>query len=149
MLTISGLHHVGIRAFDMDKSRAFWCDVLGLEANPAKTNWLGVKGVDHQFIHLMPAQRVERPSAGSREDERDLANHVALDTGDLRVVVARLLDKGYRPFQSELDASKRKDITSADDPLDFGIGTVFVIDPAGNVVEFVQRDFGIFAKIKA
>ena len=63
--------------------------------------------------------------------------------------MARLLDKGYRPFQSELDASKRKDITSAADPLDFGIGTVFVIDPAGNVVEFVQRDFGIFAKIKA
>lgn len=29
MLTISGLHHVGIRAFDMDGSRAFWCDVLG------------------------------------------------------------------------------------------------------------------------
>ena len=146
MSIIVGPHHTGVRAFDMDESRAFYCGVLGMEANPAKNNWLGVPGVDHQFVHLMPAG-VDRPSASAREDERDGANHVALEARDLHAVVARLLEQGCKLFQTELDFSKRQDVTSADQPLDFGIGTVFVINPAGNVVEFIQRDRGIFATI--
>ena len=146
MSVIVGPHHTGVRTFDVDESRAFYCGVLGLQPNPAKDNWLGVPGVDHQFVHLMPASGVDRPSGSARENARDGADHVALETHDLRAVVARLLEKGCRPFQTELDFSKRRDVTSADQPLDFGIGTVFVIDPAGNVVEFIQRDHGIFAK---
>ena len=147
MSMIVGPHHTGVRAFDMDESRAFYCGVLGMEANPAKDNWLGVPGVDHQFVHLMPAKDVPRPSEGAGEDARDGANHVALETLDLHAVVARLLETGLKPFQTEIDFSKRQDVTAADQPLEFGIGTVFVLDPAGNVVEFIQRDRGIFAKI--
>ena len=147
MSMIVGPHHTGVRAFDMDESRAFYCGVLGMVANPAKNNWLGVPGVDHQFVHLMPANGVDRPSESAREDARDGANHVALETHDLQALAAHLLEQGCKPFQTELDFTKRKDVTSADQSLDFGIGTVFVIDPAGNVVEFIERDRGIFAKI--
>ena len=149
MSMIVGPHHTGVRTFDLDESRAFYCGILGMEANPAKENWLGVPGVDHQFVHLMPAKGVPRPSESARENGRDGADHVALETHDLHAVVARLLETGCKPFQTELDFSKRRDVTSADQPLDFGIGTVFVIDPAGNVVEFIQRDRGVFATTPA
>jgi catechol 2,3-dioxygenase-like lactoylglutathione lyase family enzyme len=33
-----------------------------------------------------------------------------------------------------------------DDPLDFGTGTLFVRDPDGNLVEFLQMRRGIFTE---
>ena len=42
-------------------------------------------------------------------------------------------------------ATKRRELTNASD-LTFGIGTVFITDPEGNVIEFMQADRGIFAK---
>ena len=144
---IKGVHHVGVRTFDMAASKRFWCDVLGFVAHPEKDNWLGVEGSDHRFIHLMPALGASTSSARSSEDARDMANHVALEVADLKVVVVRLLEFGLKPFQAGLDPSERRDLASSE-VLNFGIGTVFVIDPSGNVVEFMQRDFGIFALIK-
>ena len=148
MPEIKGVHHVGVRAFDKEASKQFWCGTLGFVPHPEKDNWLGMEGSDHKFIHLMPADNVSTPSAGADEDARDLAKHVALEVTDLRVVAARLLEAGCKPFQADIDPSKRREIASADELLDFGIGTVFVLDPSGNIVEFIQRDYGIFAKIK-
>ena len=148
MPEIRGVHHVGVRSFDKEASKKFWCDVLGFVPHPEKDNWLGVAGSERKFIHLMPAQAAATPSARSGEDARDLANHVALEVADLKVVVTRLLQAGLKPFQADLDPSTRREIASLDRPLDFGIGTVFVTDPSGNIVEFMQRDFGIFEKIK-
>jgi len=39
---------------------------------------------------------------------------------------------------------KTKPIDSPEAPLDFGIGTLFVYDPDGNLVEFIQLGSGIF-----
>ena len=39
------------------------------------------------------------------------------------------------------------DVTSSNDPLDFGIGTLFVDDPDGNAVEFLQPGRGIDREI--
>jgi hypothetical protein len=58
-----------------------------------------------------------------------------------------LLTHGLRPYQLTVDQARRRDITSADEPLDFGIGTIFVEDPDGNTVEFLQPDRGITAEI--
>ena len=60
-----------------------------------------------------------------------------------------LLAHGFEPFQTGLSAHERKQVTSAQEPLDYGIGTVFVLDPGGNVVEFIQRNRGIFARLPA
>jgi hypothetical protein len=35
-------------------------------------------------------------------------------------------------------------VNSPDDPLDFGVGTLFVRDPDGNLVEFLQLGHGLF-----
>ena len=58
-----------------------------------------------------------------------------------------LLACGLRPYQVTVDQAQRHDVVSPDDPLAFGIGTLFVDDPDGNTVEFLQRDRGITAEI--
>jgi catechol 2,3-dioxygenase-like lactoylglutathione lyase family enzyme len=42
--------------------------------------------------------------------------------------------------------SEHRPIGSTDRPLDFGIGTIFVRDPDGNLIEFVEKDRGIFGE---
>ncbi len=149
MLKFKALHHVSVRYHEEAASRRFYCDVLGFAANPEKPNWLGWPGADHQVVHLMPAVGLTNVGVGGMEDRRDLAKHLAFEVEQLEPVVEALLAHGFKPFQSGLSANERKDIASAQEPLDFGIGTVFVLDPGGNVVEFIQRDRGIFAKLPA
>jgi hypothetical protein len=38
-------------------------------------------------------------------------------------------------------------ITESADPLNFGIGTVFIIDPENNTIEFLEKNKGLFAII--
>jgi catechol 2,3-dioxygenase-like lactoylglutathione lyase family enzyme len=72
------------------------------------------------------------------------ARHFALRVDRLEDMVTLLLAQGLRPFQATADQKQHRHLTSADDALDFGIGTVFVEDPDGNVVEFVQHGRGVF-----
>jgi catechol 2,3-dioxygenase-like lactoylglutathione lyase family enzyme len=65
----------------------------------------------------------------------------------LESILAILLEAGLSPFQANLKGEQRP-IVSRDQPLDFGIGTIFVHDPDGNIVEFVERGRGIFALLK-
>jgi hypothetical protein len=73
------------------------------------------------------------------------ARHFILDVARLEEIAGLLLTHGLRPYQRTVDQARRRDITSADKPLDFGIGTIFVADPNGHTVEFLQRDRGITA----
>jgi catechol 2,3-dioxygenase-like lactoylglutathione lyase family enzyme len=70
-----------------------------------------------------------------------------LEVARLEDVAALLLAHGLRPYQLTVDQAHRHDVISADEALDFGIGTIFVEDPDGNTVEFLQRDRGISAEI--
>lgn len=134
------LNHVSLRVTDLDRARAFYTGVLGLKPHPQKTNWLGVgQGC---LIHLMtPAL----DDAGTTPPT-DPARHVALEVASLEEAVAALLKGGLRPYQATVDQKSFRDVTSADQPLDFGIGTVFVRDPDDNVIEFVQRGRGILGE---
>jgi catechol 2,3-dioxygenase-like lactoylglutathione lyase family enzyme len=75
------------------------------------------------------------------------ARHFTLEVARLEEIAGLLLTHGLRPYQLTVDQARRRDITSVDEPLDFGIGTIFVEDPDGNTVEFLQRDRGITAEI--
>jgi hypothetical protein len=50
-----------------------------------------------------------------------------------------------KPGSYSRPVPKRRELTDASD-LTFGIGTVFITDPEGNVIEFMQADRGVFAK---
>ena len=133
---ITGLHHVSITVADMERARAFYEGVLGLRPCPQKMNWLATG--DGYSLHLMPA-RTDLP--------HDPARHLALQVERLEAVVARLLQHGLHPYQLSVTQSGRHLIETADDTLAFGIGTVFIEDPDGNSVEFVQEGRGILGAV--
>lgn len=76
---------------------------------------------------------------------RQRFQHVALQVPDLRAVLAVLIDEGVRVFQVDFQGNE-KILDSSFDPIDFGVGSLFVHDPDGNLVEFMQLGHGIFAK---
>ncbi len=138
---ITTLNHVGIRVRDMNVAARFYCDLLGLRINDKKSNWLSLP--DGRMIHLMPAT----DRSGDGNDIADLARHCAFQVDSLEDAVATLLARGLKPFQVELGAGgRRRSVVDAGD-LGFGIGTVFVSDPDGNVLEFVDVERGIFKEV--
>jgi catechol 2,3-dioxygenase-like lactoylglutathione lyase family enzyme len=56
-----------------------------------------------------------------------------------------LLRHGLTPFQADFQGNTRV-VSAPDDPLDFGTGSLFVRDPDGNLVEFLQMGRGCFAE---
>jgi catechol 2,3-dioxygenase-like lactoylglutathione lyase family enzyme len=135
--TIRALHHVGIPVTDMARAGRFYRDMLGFAPCPAKPNWLAV-GPGYE-VHLMPTRVPPGPVNAAR--------HFAFEVGDLAALAAHLLAAGLAPYQLNVDQSARRDIRTPDDPLDFGLGTVFVEDPDGNTLEFLQPGRGILREV--
>ena len=135
------LHHVGVRVRDAAAARAFYVGVLGLRPHPEKDNWLGWDASTYP-VHLMSGTDL---SADGR-DHKDLARHFAIEVGSLKEIARTLLAHGLRPFQSGFGLKERREVTE-DDDLEFGIGTVFVADPDGNVVEFIQAGHGLYGRL--
>jgi catechol 2,3-dioxygenase-like lactoylglutathione lyase family enzyme len=134
-MKLTGVQHISMRVADFERARQFYVEVLGFAPHPQKSNWLGHgQGCP---IHLMLRTR-------PGEDTDDPSRHIALRVDRLENAVARLLEHGYTPFQADVKQSEHRPIRSVDQPLDFGIGTVFVRDPDGNLIEFVEKDRGIF-----
>lgn len=144
-MTIKSINHVGIRVHDMEKAAEFYSKVFGFKPNPKKLNWLLLE--NGQMVHLMPGTS----DSDEGRDIGDLARHFALEVDSLEATAALLLRHGLKPFQAELnkpDGSKpgRRDITDTSD-LTYGIGTIFVEDPDGNIIEFIDPSRGIFAEV--
>lgn len=137
MPDIRRLHHAAIGAHDMEAMAAFYCDVVGLGRHPEKRNWLSIGG--DYTLHLMPAR--DHPLG-----HRRIEQHVALEVASLRDIARTLIAAGYKPFQASLTYEIHPITAAETDSLTHGIGTVFVADPEGNIVEFVQADVGIFAE---
>ena len=131
------LHHVCVIVRDVDAARSWYADNLGLTVHPTKPNWLlcGPRGA----VHLLPC-----PPWGAEPIPRSGA-HLAIHVEQLEAVRDRLLEAGLQPYQQAMDWGIRE-ITSPSDTLDWGIGTLFVDDPDGNTIEFVQAQRGIFAE---
>jgi catechol 2,3-dioxygenase-like lactoylglutathione lyase family enzyme len=130
------LHHVAIVVQDSPRATRFYVDVLGFRVHPTKPNWLLLDG--HGAVHL-----IERPDR-EQGSERYPAAHLALRVASLEAVRDRLLAAGLTPWQNGLDWTNR-DILDTSASLDWGIGTLFVLDPGGNAVEFIEPGRGIFA----
>ena len=114
------LDHVNIRCADLDRSRAFYADALGLKegARPA----VGIPGAwlylgDDPVVHLVDARAmiaIETQPTGAFD-------HVAFEAQDFEATRARLERAGVS-FQ-------------ANDFPDFGLKQVFFLDPDGVKVE--------------
>ncbi len=126
------LQHCGLVVSDLERSRRFYGDALGLEelARPANFTFAGAWfALGDTEIHLL-AEADTTARAGLPPPGRGLAGglvtHLALEVDDLEAWQERLGAQGVKP---------------ASGPMPRGDGAVqlFVLDPDGYVVELFER----------
>ncbi len=135
-VAIEAIHHVGLVVKDMKRAEEFYVGFLGLRRHYQRSNWLILNATS--TLHLIP---LADPAA--IEPKHHAYRHVALQVADLRAVLHILPASRPRLFQADLLGQER-DVVSMDDKLDFGVGSLFVRDPDGNLIEFLQLGHGIF-----
>ncbi|TKW25319.1 hypothetical protein SEVIR_3G111200v4 [Setaria viridis] len=121
---VVSLHHVGILCENLERSMAFYKDLLGLKVNPARpTDKLPYRGawlwVGSEMIHLMelpnPDPLTGRPEHGGRD------RHTCLAIKDV-TKLKEIFDKAGISYT--LSKSGRP--------------AIFARDPDGNALEFTQ-----------
>lgn len=116
-MLVADIHHVSLNVSDLDRSTAFYRDVLGLSVLPRPE--MPVQGVwldagNDQQVHLILADVPD-----------DRGQHVAFRVDDLDGVIGSFRELGLtisRPFPVA----------------DTGIRQAFASDPDGNRLEFTQ-----------
>ena len=125
------LQHVGLVVSDLERSRGFYADVLGLEEVPRPTNFT-FAGAWFRFgddeLHLL----VEADTTGGAGQADagagaayGLTHHVAFEVDDLEAACKRLDDAGV-------------ELTGGPMPRGDGVTQVFFRDPDGHVLELFQ-----------
>lgn len=155
MASIINAHHTGFQVADLDRSLAFYRDVLGFEEvfrwNPQAAyigKLVGYPGVDlHSvilripnsdvFMELLEYRNVERTAVDTRTANPGTA-HVAFFVDDLDELYDELIAKGV--------ATVSEPVTPTIGPNEGG-RVVYMIDPDGFRIEFIEssRSFGEFS----
>lgn len=134
-MQLQGVHHSALAVHDMDLMLGYYRDALGMTPHPTKHNWLNAgRGF---CLHLMP-------STGP-QTTHDPSRHIAFQVDSLNRCAASLLAKGLKPYQMSNDMAVFW-VTDSAGALDKGIGTLFLDDPEGNTLEFIERGRGIFSR---
>ncbi|RYE07577.1 MAG: VOC family protein [Hyphomicrobiales bacterium] len=127
MGAITGIGHVALKVYDLEKSLDFYRDKLGFREmmridHPDGGLWLVyLRITDEQFIEIFPGAENDRSPGWNG----NAISHVCLTVDDLDAVVDRVEQAGIK-----LLIDKK---TAAD-----GNRQAWVEDPDGNRVEFMQ-----------
>jgi catechol 2,3-dioxygenase-like lactoylglutathione lyase family enzyme len=135
-IKFQGLNHVCLVVKDLEVAKRFYCDVLGFQPHSRVSSWFRM--TESATLHL-----VEIPEATVDSSVYHEIQHLALEVDDLRKVVRTLLDNQMAPFQMDFEGNTEP-IRSGEQSLAFGIGTVFVRDADGNLIEFLKLGHGIY-----
>ncbi|MGK3143045.1 VOC family protein [Pantoea sp. C2G6] len=119
MLQLNAIHHIAIIASDYQRSKAFYCDVLGFTLlgeyyREARDSWKGDLALQGRYtIELFsfpePPDRVSHPEAcGLR--------HLAFTVPDVAAAVATLAEKGVECEPIRIDELTGKPCTFFADP---------------------------------
>jgi glyoxylase I family protein len=130
-MEITLLHHISVNVRDLDRSRRFYREILGLEeiarpAFPFPGAWFQVGGAQHVhlIVHTNPTFRGEKGI-----DTRDI--HFALRVSNYRAAMDSLRAKGYREEAGELDPMKMV----ANPRGTAGFPQLYILDPDRHVIE--------------
>ena len=115
-MPIEGMNHFNVLTDDVEATRHFYCDILGLEKGerpPFKFDGLWLYAGGRPILHVSEA-RLPAERAG-------VIDHIAFSSRDLRATIARLEQHGIRHSISQQVGT--------------GIWQVFCHDPMGARVE--------------
>jgi len=130
-MMIRGIHHVSLNVTDLERSRRFYREILGLEEIerppfPFPGAWFSAG--DGQHLHL-----IVHPGATHRGekgiDTRD--NHFAVRVNDYHAALEFLRAHGYREDAAELDPMKMR----AQPHATAGFPQIYICDPDRHVIE--------------
>ena len=127
MAAITGIGHIALKVYDLDKSLAFYRDKLGFPEmmridRPEGGLWLVyLRVTDDQFIEIFPGAETDRSPGWNG----NAITHVCLTVDDLDAVVERVTGAGI-PLLIE-----KKTATD-------GNRQAWIEDPDGNRIEFMQ-----------
>lgn len=125
------IQHVGLVVADLDRSRRFYADALGLDEVPRPPNfafdgaWFRFGGTEIHLLsdaHATGGAGQPDPGAGA---ERGMTHHLAFEVDDLEAARARLDENGVR-------------LEGGPMPRGDGYVQVFFRDPDGHVLELFQ-----------
>ncbi len=129
-MEIDGLHHVALPCADLERSRRFYVEVLGLTeiqrpALPVAGAWFQVG--TRQELHLVvgDAQATFRGTKGM--DTNDI--HFAIRVTSYTQALEALRTKGYRE-----DASP-DDLMGIRTSMRVGYPQIYILDPDSNIIE--------------
>ena len=128
MIDSKQLHHISLAVTNLERSRAFYRDVLGLTEIERPTfdfagAWYGVgDGQLHLIVHDQPTLRTRGI------DSRDV--HFALRVGSYPDAVAFLRSQGYSSDARDETKRLRENPAGA-----AGFPQVFILDPDRHVIE--------------
>jgi len=130
-MVIEALHHVSLVVSDLERSRRFYREILGLNEIerppfPFPGAWfsLGASQQLHLIVHTNPTFRAGKPL-----DTRDL--HFAVRVGNYQVAVESLRGKGYTEDEAggEFRFMKLQPHATA------GFPQIYILDPDRHVIE--------------
>ena len=136
-IKVNAINHVSLVVKDKAAAEKFYIGVLGLRRHPKIASWLILNERDTLHLLNIPGAMVENSLYHKLQ-------HFGLEVPDIREVAILLSRGGLKPFQMDFKGATNE-INGEVDPLNFGTETIFVYDPDGNLVEFIQLGRGIFS----
>ncbi|MGD9560930.1 MAG: VOC family protein [Pyrinomonadaceae bacterium] len=133
-MEIKAVNHICVVATNLDKTRRFLETMIGCTQHPAMDSWFRIPDQE-TTIHVIDIEDADAPN---EDDLFHYYRHAAFEVDDLKEICRRALTNKYVPFQMDVEGEEEI-IDSPDSALDFGLKTVFVKDPDGNLWEFAQR----------
>ena len=128
-MDIAAIHHVSLTVTDLERSRAFYREVLGLSEIPRPPfpfggAWFGIGERQHLHLIVNDGAAFRR---GRGIDTRD--NHFAVRVPSYRRAVEFLRAKGYREDADDLMQMKLQPHATA------GFPQIYIVDPDRHVIE--------------
>ncbi len=124
---ITGLAHIGILVQDMDRSKDYYVNTLGMQLQAdecAGDTKLVMVGIGSLVIELIQKPDHQPRPAG-------VVDHVAIACEDIETLVCKLIEKGVRFDANEI---------SHNPTLFGGIKNIFFKGPDGEILEFFEYD---------